>query len=130
MPSASTRFFREARAAAQIKSEHVARVRDVGTLEDGAPLHRDGVPRRQRPSAGLVEAAGRLPGRATPSTYVLQACEAIAEAHAMGIVHRDVKPANLFLARRRRREPVVKVLDFGISKIDAREPTTTTTSAR
>src|SRR4030095_5909694 len=50
-------------------------------------------------------------------SYVLQACEALAEAHSMGIVHRDLKPSNLFLARRADRGTMVKVLDFGISKI-------------
>jgi len=48
--------------------------------------------------------------------YVIQACEAIAEAHSLGIVHRDLKPANLFLSQRMDRSEIVKVLDFGISK--------------
>jgi serine/threonine-protein kinase len=48
--------------------------------------------------------------------YMLQSCEALAEAHALGIIHRDVKPANLFITRRTDGSPLVKVLDFGISK--------------
>jgi serine/threonine-protein kinase len=49
--------------------------------------------------------------------YVLQACEAIGEAHSYGIVHRDLKPGNLFLTHRLDGSPLVKVLDFGISKV-------------
>ncbi len=109
------RFSREAKAAAKIRSEHVVRVFDVGKLPDGAPFmvmeFLDGkdlqsiLNDRQRFS---VEEA---------VDFVLQACEALAEAHAAGIVHRDLKPANLFLAHRSDGSPCVKVLDFGISKV-------------
>jgi serine/threonine-protein kinase len=109
------RFSREARAAASIKSEHVARVSDVGTLENGSPYivmeHLEG-----RDLASVIEEKGATLDPATAVDYVLQASEAIAEAHAMGIVHRDIKPANLFLAARPGGVPVVKVLDFGIAK--------------
>ncbi|MCC6647127.1 MAG: protein kinase [Polyangiaceae bacterium] len=111
------RFLREARAAARIKSEHVARVSDVGPRENGAPYivweHREG-----RDLSALLEQDGPLSPELA-ITYVLQACEAIAEAHALGIVHRDLKPSNLFVARRIDGAPIVKVLDFGIAKADA-----------
>ncbi len=108
------RFLREARSAARLKSEHVARVLDVGRLETGAPfmvmeflegsdlgqiLTRDG------PMA--VDMAAEL---------MLQVCEAVAEAHAAGIVHRDLKPENLVLTRTVGGSPKMKVLDFGVSK--------------
>lgn len=108
------RFLREARASAKIKSEHVTRVYDVGTLPSGSPfivmekLSGDDLEQ-------LVEKNGVLPiDRAID--YVLEACEALAEAHAIGIVHRDLKPANLFLTHRADGSSCVKVLDFGISK--------------
>jgi serine/threonine-protein kinase len=107
------RFMREARAAVRIKSEHVARVLDVGALESGAPYM---VMERLEGNdlAALLRARGRV-SLDTVVDYVLQALDAIAEAHSLGIVHRDLKPANLFLVSGRRTE-LVKVLDFGISK--------------
>jgi serine/threonine-protein kinase len=108
------RFAREARAAVKIKSEHVARVTDVGTLETGAPYMVMEYLEGQDLSALL--ARGPLPVEQAVD-YLLQACEAIAEAHALGIVHRDLKPANLFLARLPGGIQSVKVLDFGISKL-------------
>lgn len=108
------RFLREARAAARLKNEHVARVQDVGRLEDGTPYmvmeYLSGKDLKQ-----VVRERGPLPIREAV-TYVCQACEAIAEAHALSIVHRDLKPANLFLTQRPDGTPCVKVLDFGISK--------------
>lgn len=109
------RFQREARALAGIRSEHVVRVHDVARLESGAPYlvmeHLTGKDLDQ-----LLRARGPLP-IAEAIDYVLQACEAIAEAHATGIVHRDLKPANLFLTTRADGSSLVKVLDFGISKL-------------
>jgi eukaryotic-like serine/threonine-protein kinase len=108
------RFAREARAAAKIRGEHVARVIDVGDLPNGAPYivmeYLEGEDLGQR-----LEQRGALPVEEAVS-YVLQACEALAEAHAAGIVHRDLKPPNLFLARTAGRMATLKVLDFGISK--------------
>jgi serine/threonine-protein kinase len=111
---ALARFRREVRAAARIKSEHVARVLDVGTLESGAPFMV--MERLEGNDLGQeLDRRGPLPVDEA-ALYVLQAIEAIAEAHAASVVHRDLKPANLFLARRADDSPLVKVLDFGISK--------------
>lgn len=109
------RFAREARAASRISSEHVARVIDVGETDDFIPFmvmeYLDGADLGK-----VVRERGTLPPREAVD-YVLQACEALAEAHRAGIIHRDLKPANLFLARRVDGSPLVKVLDFGISKL-------------
>ena len=113
-PELIERFSREARAAVRLKSDHVARVLDVGTLESGSPYmvmeYLDG-----SDLGDLVEAQGPLPVYAAVD-YVLQACDAVAEAHSLGIVHRDLKPRNLFLTGRNDGRALVKVLDFGISK--------------
>jgi serine/threonine-protein kinase len=112
--SAVARFVREARAAAALSSEHVARVIDVGTLDTGAPYmvmeYLAGVDLGE-----LLKRDGPMPIE-TAVGLVLQACDAIAEAHATGIIHRDLKPANLFLTSRIDGSPLVKVLDFGVSK--------------
>ncbi len=115
------RFMREARAAVRLRSEHVARVIDVGTLEDGRPFIV--MERLEGQDLGDVIDHTRGVPVATAVDYVLQACEAIAEAHAAGIVHRDLKPKNLFLTKAVHGRALVKVLDFGISKVDpARSP--------
>lgn len=112
---AVARFAREARAATKIKSPHVARVTDVGTLESGAPYmvmeYLEG-----QDLAAMVRDRGALPV-ADAAEFVVQACDAIAEAHSLGIVHRDLKPANLFCVRGADGLLSVKVLDFGISKV-------------
>ncbi len=114
-PAASARFFREARAASRIRSEHVTRVIDVARTEQGTPYlvmeHMIGTDlERVQRAQGVLSIDDVL-------DYVLQACEALAEAHAVGVIHRDLKPSNLFLTHRADGSPLVKVLDFGISKI-------------
>jgi len=109
------RFAREARAAAKIRSEHVAAVFDVGTLDDGTPFivmeYLAG-----KDLADYLHQEGALP-ISVAVEYIMQACEALAAAHAHGIVHRDIKPENLFLTQQAQGMHTIKVLDFGISKI-------------
>lgn len=115
LPGASARFLREAQAAAAIHSEHVARVTDMGTLGTGSPFmvmeHLDGTD-----LSSFLKAKGPLPVRDAVD-FVLQACEALAEAHKLGIVHRDLKPSNIFVTARADGSPLIKVLDFGLSKV-------------
>ncbi len=114
-PETVARFSREARAAVRIQSEHVGKVLDVGALDTGSPYmvmeFLEGCD-----LSDLVKSRGPRPWNEAVE-YVLQACEAMAEAHKIGIIHRDLKPANLFLTRRPDGSPCVKVLDFGISKV-------------
>ena len=112
------RFLTEARAAAKLKSANVARIHDVGVLarREGPALpfivmeRLDGVD-----LATLAAQQKKLPVEEAVD-YIRQACIGLAEAHALHIIHRDVKPANLFLTKTREGAPLVKVLDFGISK--------------
>jgi serine/threonine-protein kinase len=108
------RFTREAQAAAKLRSEYVARVSDVGAFENGVPYmvmeFLDG-----HDLGEVLEQRGSLP---VPwaCELMLQTAEALAEAHSIGVVHRDVKPSNLFVTWRPDGSALIKVLDFGISK--------------
>jgi eukaryotic-like serine/threonine-protein kinase len=114
VPALLERFAREARAAAGLKSDHVARVLDVGTLDSGSPYmvmeYLEG-----SDLGSVIETRGAL-SIDVAVDYLLQACDAVAEAHSIGIVHRDLKPRNLFLTQRNDGRALVKVLDFGIAK--------------
>jgi serine/threonine-protein kinase len=110
----AARFLREARICARLTSPHVAKVFDVGVSEHGPFLVMEYLVGRDL--AAELEARGPLPV-SDAVEYVVQACEALAEAHAAGVVHRDIKPANLFLTTALGGVPCVKVLDFGVSKM-------------
>jgi serine/threonine-protein kinase len=128
-PEAAARFLREARVAVKIRSENVARVIDVGRLDNGAPYMvmeylqgEDLAARIKRGPLAVEEAVD----------FLVQACAAMVEAHQAGVVHRDLKPANLFLTHRSDGSPLLKVLDFGISKLsvpDISDAALTKTSA-
>jgi serine/threonine protein kinase len=113
LPDIVERFVREARLAARIKSEHAVKFQDVDSLPNGIPyMVMEFLEGRD---LGQIVTEAPLPLQQAID-YVLQASEALAEAHALGIVHRDLKPDNLFLSRRPGGTPIVKVFDFGISK--------------
>jgi len=120
-PEANRRFLNEARAAARLRGSSVARVLDSGAVAVGSTdllyivlEYLEGADLRT-----VLEQEGPLP-LARTMDFILQASEALAEAHTAGIVHRDVKPENLFLTRQPDDSEIIKLLDFGISKrIDA-----------
>jgi serine/threonine-protein kinase len=110
---ATSRLMREAQSIARIKTEHVVQLMDVGVFR-GAPFlvmeHLAGEDLRR-----LVGRRGPL--RLTVAVdYVMQALQAVAEAHMKGIVHRDLKASNLFVLQRPDGSPLIKVIDFGIAK--------------
>ncbi len=111
---AMSRFSLEAKATAQLKSEHVARVMDVGALPSGAPFmvmeYLEGCDLEE-----LLRLNRRLPIEETVG-YMLDALDGLAQAHSLEIIHRDLKPANLFLAVQASGTSIVKIVDFGISK--------------
>lgn len=112
---AGARFVREARAAAKIPSDHITRVMDTGTSPDfGAYIVMEFLP------GDDLSRHVRRGLRATVDVaidYIVQAADALAHAHTVGVIHRDVKPANMFLIQQPGQRAVVKVLDFGISKV-------------
>ncbi|MFO0666988.1 MAG: protein kinase [Polyangiaceae bacterium] len=115
-PEAVSRFVNEAQAAARIQGEHVVRVTDVVEGHSGNPPYMVMEYLEGGDLAQLLEQRTFLPPHEAVD-YVLQSLEAIHQAHEAKIVHRDLKPSNLFLARKSDGSTIIKVLDFGISKV-------------
>ena len=121
---ALARFEREARATAQLTSAHTISIYDFGRTEDGAFYYvmelLEGLD-----LVTLVERHGVLPdGRVR--AILLQACDSLGEAHAAGMIHRDVKPANIMVCRQGRALDVVKILDFGLVRTSKTLPDAST----
>ena len=113
--SARARFKREAEAASQVKSPHVVQTFDYGVTAEGLPFivmeHLEG-----RDLAAEIAASGAL-DPATVITIVTQVAKALTKAHAAGLLHRDIKPDNIFLCQSEPADDLfVKLLDFGIAK--------------
>ena len=109
------RAYHEARASARLRSDHVVRVLDLGRTDAGTPFivleYLEG-----RDLYDLLNSRDAPLPVSEAVDVLLEACEGLAEAHALGIVHRDLKPENLFIARRTDGTAILKILDFGISK--------------
>lgn len=114
-PEVVHRFFNEARAATEIRNEHIVEVLDFGTLPEGSPylvmewLEGESL-------GGLLRAMKKLPV-ARVAHVMSGIVRALRAAHGKGVVHRDLKPDNVFLVRRDGESDLVKVLDFGIAKL-------------
>jgi eukaryotic-like serine/threonine-protein kinase len=116
-PEALRRFDAEAKAAAQLRSRHVVQVFDNGTLEDGTPYIAMELLRGENVYS-RVHRAG--PVALNEAVEILWQCtKALGRAHAAGIIHRDIKPDNIFLAQSDEEAILVKILDFGIAKFAA-----------
>jgi serine/threonine-protein kinase len=126
-PDAVARFFREAKVAARIRGEHVAQVIDVSKTDGGLPYivmeYLEG-----EDLAAFIKREGMLPLELAV-TFMLHSCSAVGDAHAARVIHRDLKPSNLFLAKQSNAMPVLKVLDFGISRMDDQASHLTHTTA-
>jgi serine/threonine-protein kinase len=123
-PQLRGRFIREAHAMTRLKSEHVARVFEVGELDDGMILLARELLEGQ--SLEQLIQGGPLPV-ADAVDLMLEALDAVTEAHELHLVHRDLKPSNMFLAARKGKDPILKVLDFGIVKDKASDSRLTAT---
>jgi serine/threonine protein kinase len=120
------RFVREARVLMHLTTSHVGKLLDVGNLEPGQgdlPFlvleYLEG-----QDLEHLIQHKGKVSFQ-NAFTWCADACDGVAEAHALGVVHRDLKPSNVFLARTREAEAHVKVLDFGIAALES-SPTSET----
>lgn len=119
------RFEREAQATAMLSSEHSVRLFDFGSTDDGSFYYVMEL-LAGRDLESLVREFGPLPPER--AMFLLrQVCHSLAEAHERGLVHRDVKPANIFLCRMGRDFDFVKVLDFGLVQTRKSDPATAVT---
>jgi serine/threonine-protein kinase len=112
--TALARFEREAQATSMLGSPHTIEIYDFGVAEGGSFYYvmelLDGMDLRT-----MIERHGPIP--VNRAVYLLtQVCHSLADAHESGLIHRDVKPANIFACRRGREDDFVKVLDFGLVK--------------
>jgi serine/threonine protein kinase len=115
MSDIAMRFRQEARAASLVESQHIVQVFDVGTdAELGLYLVMEYLTGEDL--AARIARDKRLPTD-TAVRLAVQVARGLAKAHEAGVVHRDLKPANIFLTEREDDEPLVKILDFGISKV-------------
>jgi serine/threonine-protein kinase len=123
-PQLRGRFIREAQAMTRLQSEHIARVHEVGELDDGtlflAMELLEGQSLEQLIQGGALPVADAV-------DLILEALDALTEAHELGLVHRDIKPSNLFLSARKGKDPILKVLDFGIVKDQSNDSRLTAT---
>jgi serine/threonine protein kinase len=111
------RFAREAQLATKLKSPHTCRLIGVGECETGPFIVMellDGYP-----LSAILEPSRLLPWRQVVR-IIHDACQSLGEAHGFGIVHRDVKPGNIFLAWSSQQRAITKVLDFGVAKIPSK----------
>ncbi|MGH7281680.1 MAG: serine/threonine-protein kinase [Polyangiaceae bacterium] len=120
LPLLRERFLTEARAAARVESPHVAAVMDVGTLPGGLPFMV--LERLEGCDLGELLLVERQLAIGDAVDYVLQALQGLAHAHTLGVIHRDLKPANLFLDHQTDGSAIIKIVDFGIAKLNATNP--------
>jgi len=114
-PELVTRFFNEARAASEIRNEHIIEILDFGEMDDGTPY----IVMEWLEGRSLADAiADRDPVPVARALHIVDGVgQALSAAHAHGIIHRDLKPDNVFLVERSGDPDFVKVLDFGLAKL-------------
>jgi len=126
-PNLVTRFNHEAHAASQIKGPHVVEIFDHGIAADGTPFIAMELLEGETLQKRLKRARTLTPE--VTSRVVSQTCEALTQAHALGIVHRDIKPANIFLVGPEGAVHV-KLLDFGVAKLQGGDFSVTRTNEK
>ena len=115
MSDITMRFRQEARAASLVESQHIVQVFDVGQ-DDKLGLYLVMELLTGEDLAAVLARDKRLPAD-TAVRIAMQVARGLVKAHEAGVVHRDLKPANIFLSQREDDDPLVKILDFGISKV-------------